>query len=133
LVFEARKRNADKPLEVLITTDLYVFRRSSGTVTLLTTGIFSQKAHSPSLSGDGRFLSFVFRGINKGEKVPDGLIVTDLKLDRWVKVVNGTLSNPVFSHDGQFIAFESDQPTLAAGAKGKVLNIFLVKNPFYEP
>ncbi len=132
LVFEGRARNLTKPMEVLFKTDLYIFNRSSGAVSLLTTGLFSEKSHSPTLSGDGRFLAFVFRGIFKGEIVEDGLIVYDIKLDRWVKVVNGSLANPDFSRNGQYITFESNQIELVPGVKTKHLNIYIVKNPYYE-
>src|SRR5262249_24327466 len=65
VVFEGHKRAWDQPEEVLTTSDLFVFDRSTGTIKALTSGIFAHRSGSPSLTADGRFLAFVLRGSKK--------------------------------------------------------------------
>lgn len=133
IVLEGRQRIVDDPLKTLVSNDLFLFDVSSGTVNQITSGLFAGHAHDPSMSGDGRFIAFVFRGFNEhGNKVAPGLIVYDTLTQRWDKICEGATANPTFSQDGKWIAFESDEKDLVPGAPGGVSNIFAVANPFSE-
>jgi hypothetical protein len=129
IVFEALKRKVNDPVGTLSTTDLFLFDASTTTVRQLSTGIFSEKACHPTLSGDGRFVGFVFRGIDKKES--GGLIIYDRQHDTWRKVMSGSCFNPQMSKDGRILVFESDEE-LVPGAGKDVKNIYAVKNPFLE-
>ncbi len=133
LVFEGRRRLVGEPIKTLLTTDLFLFDLSTGTVKQITSSLFGGRSHNPTISGDGRFVAFVFRGLNEdGNKIAPGLIIYDVLSERWDKVCEGKVDNPSFSRDGQWITFQSDQKDLVLGAPGNVYNVFVVANPFSE-
>jgi len=133
IVFEGRHRKTTEPAFSLYATDLFLFDRSSGVVTQLTEGLFAARSHSPSLSGDGHYLVFVFRGLSRGkEKVAGGLILYDMERRDWIKLMEGACYNPQISKDGRWIVFESDEKDLVPGASPKIMNIYLLPNPVLE-
>src|SRR5258706_2407491 len=124
VVFEGIKRK-DSPYETLESTDLFLFDRSTDTVRKLTFGIFLERAHSPALSGDGRYLAFVFRGVDKTDR--GGLIVLDIPNGIWRKIIDGECANPILSKDGHILIFESNETDLVPGSSGLVNNIYVLK------
>lgn len=116
LVFEARRRDKN-PAKILSTVDLFLFDQNEDKVTLLTTGLFMNKSHNPSLSGDGRFVAFVLTQAG-------GVVVYDRSTDRWRRLVEGNCENPVLSKDGRMVAFERRDK--------KEKNVYVVKNPMFE-
>lgn len=133
IVFEGRRRLSGEPLKSLETTDLFILDRKAGTLDQLTKGIFDARAEGPTISGDGRYVGFVFRG-RKGEMGGKGGVVIYDRVDNaWRRVAAGHCSRPSFSRDGSAIAFESDDKDIFPGARETITNIFVVKNPFKEP
>lgn len=128
ILFEARRRKPGKPVDSLETNDLFLFEMSSGTVTRLTTGIFAGHSHSPSLSGNGRWMAFVLAGTRSDK---GGLVVYDRHRQLWRRLVNGQVANPCISGDGRRIAFESADPKVT-GDKLKISRVYVVDNPSFE-
>lgn len=128
IVFEGYRKNADDPMKTLTSSDLFVFLRRPGIMKKITDRYFNGHAHSPAVSGDGRYIAFVFRGFGEDEK--GGLVILDQKLDAIQKILSGECDNPVFSKDGRFVAFESPDPALRGEEKKAEKHIFVVKNPF---
>ncbi|MBV9079897.1 MAG: PD40 domain-containing protein [Elusimicrobia bacterium] len=131
IVFEARQRKAGSPSDNLESLDLFLFERSSGTITKLTSGLFAGRSHSPAMSGNGRWTAFVFAGVPK-ERDPGGVVVYDRKNDVWRRLASGRCVNPAISADGHWIAFESSDSRFARNLRG-FSHIFVVENPAYEP
>jgi Tol biopolymer transport system component len=102
-----------------------------GLVKKISGGAYEFRAHSPSITGDGRYVAFVYRG-QTHKKEGQGLFIMD-RLDGTVKTaIVGSVANPVFAKDGEMIVFESDEANLAPGASSGGFNIFAVKNPFKQ-
>ena len=117
LVFEARRRDLQDPFKTLASVDLYLYDRDVDCVKLLTTGLFAGKSRHPSLSADGRYLTFI---LNDG----GGVAVHDRVTDRWQKVAEGFCDGAVLSRDGRIIAFERRDKSSK--------NIYVVENSLYE-
>ncbi len=118
MVFEGVRQSSAPDQEPFDRSDLFLFNREEGTLAQLTQGVYEQKSFSPALSGDGRFVAFVFVSTGSTSS-SEGLTVYDQISKRWELAVAGAVSNPVFSGDGSVIAYESGEPS----------NIYVVKNP----
>ncbi|MCG3203582.1 MAG: hypothetical protein KCHDKBKB_00252 [Elusimicrobia bacterium] len=116
LVFEARKRGSD-PSKMRARANLFIFEQKSKQVRLLTTGLFSDKARNPSISGDGRYVAFVLMEAG-------GVVIYDRNEDRWVQAADGRCDNPVISKDGKVLVFERFDKT--------VKNVYVMDNPHLE-
>jgi Tol biopolymer transport system component len=85
-----------------------------------------------TVSGDGRYVGFVLHGRKGDMGGPGGLVIYDRVENSYREVAQGHCSRPAFSRDGSVIAFESDDGKIFPGARDRVSNIFLAKNPFRE-
>lgn len=131
VVFESRERNLQNPFALLETSDLFLFDASSRTVARLTSGIFSGRAHSPSLSADGRYLAFVFKAGSNGHSDPGGLVVYDTREHQWKRVVSAPCASPMISADGSTIVYELIQEKkISKRKKAKVRTVAVSQNPF---
>lgn len=130
VVFEARERKSGRAASDLDTTDLFLFERSSGTVTRLTSGIFSGRSRSPSISRDGRWIVFALAP-SASKQDTGGVVIYDRERDIWRMVANGRCVNPSVSGDGRWIAFESADPVLTRDKKNAA-RVFVVANPSRE-
>lgn len=134
VVFEGRWRDPEDHAAGLENIDLYLLTSLSGQAELITNGIFSRRSKSPSMSGDGRYIAFVFRP-DKKEEIgdPGGLVVHDRKTDQWKRIMTGWCANPVISKDGSKIAFELiEEKKNSSKIKKRVRNVYVVHNPFME-
>jgi Tol biopolymer transport system component len=119
VVFEARHRSASNPFATLASSDLFVYDALQQKNSLMTEGLFSDASRNPSLSGDGRFVSFILVG-NKQNR----LVVYDRIHTSWKEAAVGEIDNPVLSKNGCMLAFERQDI--------KIRNIYTVPNPFME-
>jgi hypothetical protein len=130
IIFDARKRKTGEPMKSLESTDLFVFDRQVGKIERLTKGIFEEKSHTPSVSGDGTYLAFIFRGTKKELGGKGGVVIYDRAQNAWRRVSIGNCSRPSIAKDGSAVAFESDDRDIFPGAKETISNIFVAPNPF---
>ncbi|OVE77796.1 hypothetical protein BVX98_01870 [bacterium F11] len=128
LVFEGFKKDMSDPFVAITVSDLYLFDRKSETITNITKDRFKGGAHSPTLSSDGRYLAFVFRGFEKEDS--GGLIIMDRKKNQFQVVCNKSCDNPSFSDDGRFLVFESTDPRWRNGVQNEERHVYLMWNPF---
>lgn len=129
VVVEVRDRSPENPTASLTHNDLYILDQGSQKFLKLTGGDFDNRTYSPTLSGDGRFLAFIYRGEDIKKK-GRGLIVMDLKTKECRKIVEAFCLSPSFSKDGRFIVFESDEDLTHVGNNEGLLNVYVVDNPF---
>ncbi len=117
LVFEARHRVPGDPGKTLRSSDLFLYDRVTDKVSLLTTGLFANKSHGPSLSADGNYIAFaLYEG--------DGVVINERSSDRWLKVADGHCENLEISKNGSVVVFDREGK--------KTRDVYLVKNPFKE-
>jgi Tol biopolymer transport system component len=137
IVFEGRRRLLDDPQAAVEQRNLFVFDQSSGTVRRMTSGIFADVSHNPTISGDGRYVGFVLKETRGDKKQKGGVVVYDRVQSIWKQAVTGSSANPVFSKDGSTLAFESSErdfvpKLLHSRIKKGTVNIFVIQNPFKE-
>jgi hypothetical protein len=119
VVFEARHRSASNPFATLAAPDLFIYDGLKQKSSLMTEGLFSDASRNPSISGDGRFVSFVLVG-----KKQNRLVVYDRVHSEWKEASVGNIDNSVLSKSGCVLAFERQDK--------KIRNIYTVPNPFME-
>lgn len=121
--------------------DVFVADRTTGTITAVSVGVSGRTAdgdsHSPSISGDGRYVAFVssasdlVAGDAAGHHdvfVRDLVGGTTSRLSNAVSGVpaNGDSSAPAISLDGSTVAFSSLASDLVAGDSNGVSDVFVV-------
>ena len=112
-------------------SDIFVYNAVSRTIERVSVGLNSAQAnsdsHEPSISGDGRFVTFWSRASNLVPGDPaDQIFVYDreLRTTRLVSVsavgekANGHSAKPVISADGTHVAFESAASNLFRADQG---------------
>jgi Tol biopolymer transport system component len=101
-------------------------------------------SHSPSMSGDGRFIVFVSSATNwvSGQNNQHESVYVfsgvDGRIKRLSETVSGASPNgdsrfPVFSPDGQFVTFTTDATNLFTASTPPGGGTVTVPNPFIEP
>ncbi len=128
VVFEGRDRKAadyDKQLE---STTLFLFDESTVSIHPLLSDEYANKAHSPSLSADGRYVAFAAR--------PNGVLVFDREANNVQRLSDAVAAGVVISADGRTVAFESKDLKQPAGAailqpamKKGTSALYITKNP----
>lgn len=126
IVFEGRSREIGAAEDGLENTNLFLFNRNQKRITLVTPTEFLGRAHSPSISGSGRYLVFVVR--DKQHM----LVVWDRKEDRWEILATGEIQDPTISSNGAVLAFESENLQDFDNVKRGVRNVFVVTNPLWQ-
>lgn len=126
-------------------SDIYLFNRATGTLTLVTKGIGGPSngasgSGSPAVSADGRFVAFASPSSNLVLNDPDpstveddifaynvisGQIVKVSVTNNAPGVPNGVSQNPSISGDGSRIAFTSTATNLLAGDPSPTRDVFI--------
>ncbi len=123
VVFEGRQRDPENIFKSLNSTDLFLYERATGQIKLITRGIFSTRAKTPSISGNGQFIAFVLRP-DLSTKDSGGIVVYNRETDEWKRTAEGICANPVISKDGGTVVFERKEKNST--------NVYVVANPFKE-
>lgn len=91
-------------------------------------------SHSPSFSGDGRYLAFVFKGSGLGDSsLYSQVYLYDLQAATLQRVTQGMeggganadVHTPVLSQDGRFLAFTTAADNLVPGDRNRQEDVFL--------
>ena len=115
------------------TSDVYLFDRTTGDVTPVTTNppvaFTSARSFTPAISADGRFVAFTTRAADTGVSevfVYDRAAGTTALVSRTPdgQPAGRNSIAPVLSEDGRFVAFTSDAPNLAAGDGNAASDVF---------
>jgi len=131
VIFEGRSRVHQEPVKGLLVSDLFLFSRTEDRIQRITPQPFEKRAHSPTLSDNGRYLAFILEP--SGEETRDGgLVIMDRKKDQWRVLIGGAVRNPSLSKNGRTLVFESSEGELVSGAISGVLNVYAIINPFWN-
>lgn len=124
IVFEARSKARKDPFDYLRSADLFIFNASEGKISPLLGDQFQQRARTPTISADGRFVAFV-------SKPKDGsqgsIVVYDREKNAYKRVGKEECLHPHISADGSTLAFECDELRNKQGGH----QIYRVGNPLY--
>ncbi len=125
--------------DTLNNTDLYVYDRQTSQYDRITPDGAVSYTYPPSISDDGRFVSFRSGASNLVTSDTNGyadIFVRDRQLGQTTRVslaTDGTQGNsyseqPVISGDGRYVVFTSDATTLVAGDSGSFKDVFVHDN-----
>jgi len=123
IIFAAAKKDVSNPKATLTHSNLYVYSRRDNTLKSLTPNKYQDRSHQPRVSWNGRYLVF-----NNDE----GLAAWDRENNQWAEILDETCENPELSPNGEWIAFESEDPKWGAKFNKKNRHVYLIKNPLFE-
>ncbi len=121
-------------------TDIFLTNRESQTTDIVSVNSFGSggnlNSFHPSVSGDGRFVTFASNATNlvpgDNNNTTDIFLrdlltatTTRISVDSLANQSNAASINPTISADGRFIAFESDATNLVTGDINNARDIFL--------
>jgi len=128
LVFEGFVRISSTIPPLDTSSELFLFDAARRQITMLPGQYLGKNSRGPVMSGDGRFVAFVFGGTSEDD--PGGVVVWDRRSNLFQKIADGTCENLSFSFDGGALAFESPRSLRENGKNSDSLQIYVVSNPF---
>ncbi|MFN0118351.1 MAG: hypothetical protein ACKVQC_08705 [Elusimicrobiota bacterium] len=127
VLIETRKRIKAPVTQSLDAQDIFLWDDVSKKLKRLSTGIWAGRSSAGFISGNGRFVGFIFQ--KKGQKNDRTLVLIDLSTGKSKEVLTAQISEIQFSSDGQWFTFVS-RNTFDTGSKAGEPNIFVLRNPF---
>ncbi len=108
--------------------DIFVYNNKTSTIKRITNGNFASQ--SPSISADGRYITFQSNATNlvAGDDYWSDIFVYDNKTSVITKITNAADNNsrnPSISADGRYIAFQSSASNLVSDDTNDVEDIFI--------